>query len=259
MAVKKKKEDFVELDVVKKLPDPKVVRRVSTEIRHKDDEEADISNKIDDLRKLTEKIKLEKETERHKEPEETKKEEIPKQTLEIVKEPEFTGEVLKTNIDRLYDLIKLKNIIRVRTASKALGISYDMVEEWARVLEDNDMVKLHYPTFGEPVIILRKFKKSVRLKGKGKAKIRVKRKRSKAFFVNIAIIIIFVFVVAAFMGYIPYASDIADIVSANPMNLAYIIILVVIIFAVVVMFRAVSKQRNLKESVKDDKTKRTHK
>ena len=76
---------------------------------------------------------------------------------------------------------------------------------------------------------------------------------------NIAIIIIFVFVVAAFMGYIPYASDIADIVSANPMNLAYIIILVVIIFAVVVMFRAVSKQRNLKESVKDDKTKRTHK
>ncbi|MEM5871314.1 MAG: hypothetical protein QW051_00405, partial [Candidatus Aenigmatarchaeota archaeon] len=49
---------------------------------------------------------------------------------EKIKEPKEIREIIETDVDKLYDLIRNKGIIKVNEAAKILNTNVDQVEEW---------------------------------------------------------------------------------------------------------------------------------
>ena len=63
------------------------------------------------------------------------------------------GEKVKTPIDRLYSLVKKYKRIKIDDRlAHTLGVNKTQIEEWAVILEEHDLIELHYPTIGEPEI-----------------------------------------------------------------------------------------------------------
>jgi len=58
----------------------------------------------------------------------------------------------KTDLDRLYNLLQEKKQIRISEIATGFNISKKQAEEWCRILEENELAVLHYPTIGEPVL-----------------------------------------------------------------------------------------------------------
>ncbi len=63
------------------------------------------------------------------------------------------GMKVKTTIDKLYELILDCGVVRINDElSKKIGVSKTQIEEWAMVLEEHNLLELHYPAIGEPEI-----------------------------------------------------------------------------------------------------------
>jgi hypothetical protein len=60
--------------------------------------------------------------------------------------------VLETDIDRLYKLVRKSKVVKFDDASAQLGKKRAEVTEWAGILEEHKLVELHYPIMGEPEI-----------------------------------------------------------------------------------------------------------
>ncbi len=74
---------------------------------------------------------------------EIKKKKIPT----IVKEALY-----KTDIDLLLDLVEKNEQISISEASKKLQVNKKVIEKWARILEENNLLKITYPAIGEPIL-----------------------------------------------------------------------------------------------------------
>ncbi|MCD6495992.1 MAG: CBS domain-containing protein [Candidatus Aenigmarchaeota archaeon] len=59
---------------------------------------------------------------------------------------------LETSVDILLSLAKQKNAITFKEAAKELKVDENMIEQWAKILEDYKLVKINYPPLGEPKI-----------------------------------------------------------------------------------------------------------
>ena len=134
-------------------------------------------------------------------------------------------EHLETDIDKLYELVRDRGIVKVGDAAKKLKIDDEQAEEWGRVLEEHNLVRLHYPPVGDPVLILKKFKTETKI---GKVKKRKKLKPGKnVFFVNLAILAAFIVFIAAYLVKVP---TIRISYTQAYLSLAIIIIIGVVLF-----------------------------
>ncbi len=79
-------------------------------------------------------------------------------TVEDIKETLKAGDIsgLQTDIDKLYAIVKEKGKLRVSEVASAFGISKMEAEEWGKILKEQDLIILHYPTVGEPELIWKK-------------------------------------------------------------------------------------------------------
>lgn len=71
------------------------------------------------------------------------------------KPPESVSEAgkVETSIDRLYKLVEKYKRLRIdNELSEKLGVSRAQIESWAMILEEHNLVELHYPAIGEPEI-----------------------------------------------------------------------------------------------------------
>ena len=59
---------------------------------------------------------------------------------------------IQTSLDSLMDLIMQKGSIKMADAAKTLKMKEAQVEEWAHILEEHDLIEIHYPTMGKPVL-----------------------------------------------------------------------------------------------------------
>jgi len=57
-----------------------------------------------------------------------------------------------TDFDILYNLLKDKKSMRIGTVSHIFNISKEKSLEWARILENHNLVMIEYPTFSDPII-----------------------------------------------------------------------------------------------------------
>jgi hypothetical protein len=71
-------------------------------------------------------------------------------------------EFLETNVDRLYKVIKSRGSISFEEASGMLGVPEEKIEEWALILEAHNLIRIHYPKLGKPVL------KAIEAKKQGK-------------------------------------------------------------------------------------------
>lgn len=62
--------------------------------------------------------------------------------------------LIATSVDRLILIVKKRKEISLSDAAKYLGVSEDQVEEWVRILEEHNYLKLKYPAIGKPKILL---------------------------------------------------------------------------------------------------------
>jgi hypothetical protein len=59
---------------------------------------------------------------------------------------------VKTQLDQLTDLIMEKGSIKIPEAAKKLKLKEKQIEEWAKMLEEHDLIEIHYPAFGKPIL-----------------------------------------------------------------------------------------------------------
>lgn len=63
------------------------------------------------------------------------------------------GKKVETHIDSLLKIVRKKGSVRINNKlAKKLKVKKSQIEEWAIILENHDLVQLHYPTIGDPEI-----------------------------------------------------------------------------------------------------------
>lgn len=67
-------------------------------------------------------------------------------------------EKIETSIDKLYELVQKHKRIRINDdLAHKLGITRAQIESWAMILEEHNLVELHYSAMGEPEIRIKGF------------------------------------------------------------------------------------------------------
>lgn len=60
-----------------------------------------------------------------------------------------------TNLDVMYDLLQQNKSLSVSIISRLFSITKEKALEWARILEDKDLVIIEYPAFSDPEVRLK--------------------------------------------------------------------------------------------------------
>ncbi len=84
-------------------------------------------------------------------PEETYREEEKSPRMSAYTEQQSRSKI-NTSLDSLLELIMASGSIKVSDAAKKLRVKDKQIEEWARVLEEHNLIEIHYPTFGKPFL-----------------------------------------------------------------------------------------------------------
>lgn len=56
----------------------------------------------------------------------------------------------ETELDMLYNIVKKSKRITITEISEGFKISKEKAEEWARILDEHELLELYYPAIGEP-------------------------------------------------------------------------------------------------------------
>lgn len=59
----------------------------------------------------------------------------------------------ETYFDALYKIVEKKGRVKLSVVAKYFGVDRKKVEEWASILEEHNLLKMHYPAVGEPELI----------------------------------------------------------------------------------------------------------
>jgi hypothetical protein len=163
---------------------------------------------------------------------------IDKKTQRETQEREF----IETDVDKLYELVRDRGIIKIKDASKMLKVDEDKVEEWGRILEEHKLIRMRYPPIGEPVLILKKFTtESEKIK-------KLKTKKRKPMKMMILIILLFV----CFFAF--YALKLPPI--RITYSQAYLITgLIIIIGVLIILFKLFKIKKGKKNAGKVERSK----
>lgn len=76
-----------------------------------------------------------------------------KKTEQEIKQKVYTaGKVIETDFDVLYNLVMGKNKVKISEIAKMFKIDKKKAEEWIQILDEHDLIDIHYPAMGEPEI-----------------------------------------------------------------------------------------------------------
>lgn len=64
--------------------------------------------------------------------------------------------IARTDLDMMYDLVKEKKAIKVNVLAKYFNVNDKTIIDWARILEEANLVRINYPAIGEPQIVINK-------------------------------------------------------------------------------------------------------
>jgi hypothetical protein len=59
----------------------------------------------------------------------------------------------ETHFDALYNIVEKKGRVKISILSQYFGVDRKKIEEWAGILEEHNLLKMHYPAVGEPELI----------------------------------------------------------------------------------------------------------
>lgn len=71
--------------------------------------------------------------------------------------PNKAGDMpIVTDYDRIFELVKRRQTMKLDEIARVLALKEEMVAQELQTLEDNGLVDVKYPAFGEPLIVYRK-------------------------------------------------------------------------------------------------------
>ncbi len=82
--------------------------------------------------------------------EEKREEDFIKKLKTAVADNKDDNEETKTPIDELFELVMNEGIVKISDAAKKFGVTEAQLEEWARILENHELIEIHYPPVGKP-------------------------------------------------------------------------------------------------------------
>lgn len=59
----------------------------------------------------------------------------------------------ETEIDLLLRYINIKKRVSISTAAKDFGLTHEKIEEWVKILESHNLIRIFYPAFGDPSLV----------------------------------------------------------------------------------------------------------
>lgn len=62
--------------------------------------------------------------------------------------------IARTDLDMMYDLIKEKKVVKVKALAKYFKVEDKTIIDWARILEEANLIIINYPAIGEPQIVI---------------------------------------------------------------------------------------------------------
>ncbi|MEM5793658.1 MAG: CBS domain-containing protein [Candidatus Aenigmatarchaeota archaeon] len=77
---------------------------------------------------------------------------VPEKVSTVEKVPSM----METDIDRILAVIKEKKRVKFSELEKMFNVGKEVIEEWAKILEDHGLAEIFYPAIGEPELRLRK-------------------------------------------------------------------------------------------------------
>ncbi len=115
-------------------------------------------------------------------------------------------DILETDIDKLFNLVKRRRSITLSAAAKELGKTDKDIAEWGGILEKHKLVTLHYPIFGDPELRIVEKKKKEIFAEKGKGIVQEKKKPGKPLHLEKILGFGTLAVVLGFLAYVYYAN-----------------------------------------------------
>jgi hypothetical protein len=100
-----------------------------------------------------------KEIEQEK-PEETSIEVAYKLAKEKIDES-FPIDMIETDIDKMMNILETKKAISIGELSKQLNIKIELIENWAKILEEHDLIEIDYPIIGLPKLRKKEWKEEL--------------------------------------------------------------------------------------------------
>jgi predicted ArsR family transcriptional regulator len=71
--------------------------------------------------------------------------------------PASSGEnSIVTDYDRIFELVKRRQFMKLDEIARVLALKEEQVAQELQTLEDNGLVDVKYPAFGEPLILYKK-------------------------------------------------------------------------------------------------------
>jgi response regulator of citrate/malate metabolism len=83
---------------------------------------------------------------------EEKKKEPTAQADRIKSSKEKIKEKIETSIDNMLKLLEQKESISIEELAKELKVSEELIEEWAKILEEHQLVTIEYSLVGKPML-----------------------------------------------------------------------------------------------------------
>lgn len=59
----------------------------------------------------------------------------------------------KAPLDELFEFVVRNKKVKLKDAAKKFGVHEGLVEQWARILQDYELIDVHYPEKGEPLMM----------------------------------------------------------------------------------------------------------
>jgi len=92
---------------------------------------------------------------------------------------EASPEIIGTNIDQIYQVVLEKKSISLSKLAAKFKVTPEKIEDWARVLDNQGLLELHYSMLGKPLLRIKNnapSKKSLLKKVFGKKKKNARKK-----------------------------------------------------------------------------------
>ncbi|MEK6847191.1 MAG: hypothetical protein AABY16_03430 [Nanoarchaeota archaeon] len=62
--------------------------------------------------------------------------------------------IARTDLDLMYELVKEKKAIKIKALANYFKVDEKTIVDWARILEEANLIRLNYPAVGEPQVVL---------------------------------------------------------------------------------------------------------
>lgn len=111
-----------------------------------------------------------------------------------------------TDLDLVLNIVEKYNKVKISDIAANFKVDKKRVEEWGRILEEHDLIKVHYPAVGEPEFVKKDF--SIRDLNKKKMS------KKKKMIISLIVILVVIVGVAALFITPPRRSDGAAVVEA---------------------------------------------